>query len=245
MGVAPRKVVGSLTFVREFERLLSEWPADTKRPLTVIADLTGIPIPIVVDYMGDVIDQTLDIHDPIPYKEAEKAFQMIKQRFRADINAEERREQKHRDRAGLVYESTMEKVRTLQASKNWYSAYRTLAYFAGSHSQYLSLEFVTILCNDCLRLGTKADVNFQELASWLRKGIETSLKCASVDSIADALDFIDAYGEYFLRDKSGRGQSFISSLLAQLNPSAVEMGMAEKLATIETDLNLPAPSPRL
>ncbi len=243
MGITtPRKVSESLKFVEEFERLVTQWPQDTKLALTQIAEQTQVTLPKVADYILDILDRAIDIHDPISFKEAEKALNHLKQRLRAEIEADKRRIQREKDLAHTAYEKTMGKVLDLQAGKNWYSAYRTLSYFAGVHEKKLNSEVLTSICNDCLRLGVKAGVNFQELALWLQKGVAIITTRICPDSLEDALDFVDTYGEHFLKEESGKGKRFLTSILSQLNPAAAEWGLAGKIDELYVELNLVVPA---
>ena len=241
----PRKVDGILGFFTAFETLISDWPADEKRPLTDISERIGFNLPQIVEYLSDVIDKAGDVHEPISRKEADKGLLLLKQRKRADIEAHERREQKAREKVIAAFDATMDKVRKLQSGQNWYSAYRTLSYFAGVNASYLSSDTMLNICNDCLRLGIKSEVNFQELGRWLNKGIEISLQTGTPDSFEDALDFIDAYGDYFLADARDRGEAFLNRILGGLNRPAINLGKLDRLDAVAQELKLPKASLQL
>src|SRR5690606_26627836 len=123
------------------------------------------------------------------------------QRMRHEIDNRRQKEADRRLRAAGAYQTMMQKLQTLQRERNWYAAYRTLSYFHGINANWLNSDTIICICNDALRIGIKADVNFQELAQWLQRGIEKCLGLASYDAIEEALDFIDAYGEHFIGEK--------------------------------------------
>src|SRR5690606_26285862 len=97
------------------------------------------------------------------------------------------------------------------------------------------------ICNDALRLGIKSTVNFQELAQWLKKGIELCLEAPTSDAVEDALDFVDAYGAHFLNHQGDKGRQLIQALLCQLNQMATDLGLISKLREVYAELALPVP----
>lgn len=242
MAMLPRTVDGVLDFIDKFETIIDTWPKDVKWPLTYLAQVTKTELPYVVEYIEEILNRPLDIHEPLPHKDGERALMLLKQRMRTEIEGRRKRRERQKLQALHGYDKIMEKVRTLQAERNWYGAYRTLTYFMGTHGEQLNPETKVSICNDCLRIGIKANVNFQELALWLKKGIEETLQTGSMDAIEDALDFVDAYGEYFIHESTGKGIKFIAGVIQQLLPTAMEAGLSSKLQQISVELNLPAPS---
>lgn len=235
---APRKVEGVLDFIEKFETQIKEWPADEKWPITRIAQQTNTPLPYVVEALTEVLDRAIDIHDPISRKDGDKSLAALKQRMRHEIESRRRRAQERRIRAAESYQKMMSKFHSLQGDRNWYAAYRTLTYFHGVQADALSNETIICICNDALRIGIKAEVNFQELAQWLQKGIEKCLGLASCDAIEEALDFIDAYGEYFMTERTAKGRIFILSLLRQLRAVAQDPNSIAKFSQITYDLKV-------
>jgi len=236
MRTPPRKVEGVLNFIDKFESVVRTWPKDEKRPLTQLAEFTGIDLPHVVSILSDVLDNCPDVHDLISFKESERILHLLKQRMRSEIEAKKVQIEVQKQRSEQAYLSTLTKINKLQKDGNWYSAYRTLSYFAGIHNKRLCRETQVHLCNEILRLGIKANANFQELAQWLKKGIELSM--ATANAIEEALDFIDAYGEHFLEEKTGKGAKFIKFLLYQLKMTAITPESSEKLLQVTSDLNI-------
>lgn len=234
----PRKVEGILDFIEKFETQIKEWPADEKWPLTRIAQQTSTSLPYVVEAMTEVLDRALDVHDPISRKDGDKCLAALKQRMRHEIESRRRKEHERRIRAAEAYQNLMLKLQNLQSERNWYAAYRTLTYFHGIHANSLNYDTIICICNDALRIGIKAEVNFQELAQWLQKGLEKCLGLSSQDAIEEALDFIDAYGEYFMTEKTGKGKVFILSLLRQLRSVAQDPNSIAKFSQITYDLRV-------
>ena len=236
--MGPRKVDGILDFIERFESMLSGWPRDQRAPMTEISKETLTPLPFVVEEVTSILSKAIEVHDPLTYRECDRALGLLRQKYRNEIERRKQRLEAVRLQAERSYQKTIERVSKLASTQNWYAAYRTLNYFAGMNDSKLTSETMLNICSECLRLGIKAEVNFQELASWLRKGIEITLSEPTLESIEDALDFIDAYGEYFMADKSGKGAQLISSLVFQLNPPAFSAGLSDKLKMITRELNV-------
>ena len=138
------------------------------------------------------------------------------------------------------YENILSKVRTMETMKNWRSAYKTLNYFYGMHHKKIPNELCVNLCNECLRLGIKEKINFQELSQWLKLGIRHLISRPCEDSVEDALDFLDAYGDYFLSEPRGKGEQFLTNLFLMLKPSAMEFDLSDKLNEVAGELKLNA-----
>ncbi len=240
MGRLPGKVEGVLDFIEKFETALTLWPSDAKWPLTHVAEITRIQLPHVVNFLGEVLDKASEVHDPITRKEADRALNLLKQKMRSEIDAKQRLMERQRNRAQGAYEKTMDIVRQQQSTKNWYGAYRTLSYFFGNYTAQLNSETVVAICNDAIRIGIKASVNFQELAQWMQKGIENILSSSSMSAVEDAVDFVDAYGEHFVHEDATKGARLIESILSQLGILALDPVSTAKIDELRVELNLNA-----
>lgn len=211
--VRPGKGGAMLSFIDELEKMLAANPSSKKLSFSEIAEGTKTSVPVVLDYLAGAITDSLDIHDPVAKKEIEHALSSLKQRMHHKLESERRRLLILRERSVRALDRTMDKVRIFQLQKNWHSAYRTLSYYAGNHKAHLSNETFVTVCGDCLRLGIKADTNLQELSQWLQLGVRACLASESRSSLEDALDFIDAYKEYF--DRSS-GEKLVNKLLNEI-----------------------------
>ncbi len=145
-----------------------------------------------------------------------------------------RQAEERRDRAIRALDTTMEKIRALQVNKNWYSAYRTLGYYVGRFSEDIPEELVPTLCSDCLRLGIKGNVNMQELSQWFKKGVAALISAPS--RYADAIDFLDAFGDYFMQDESGKGARVLGSTIVTLRDKLEDNELIGQLQCVLDDL---------
>tara|TARA_B100000902_G_scaffold391515_1_gene442293 strand:+ start:359 stop:1069 length:711 start_codon:yes stop_codon:yes gene_type:complete len=229
-----------LDFMLELEKVLKTWPDDTKWNLVQIADLTHSQVPHVVEYVTDALNKSFDIHEPVSFAEMSKAHAIIQERLHADLEKRRRREQQEVEKSVSQYKLLKLKVSKMETTKNWRAAYRTITYFYGLHKNRLPNSYVVEICDNCLRLGIKEKINIQELSQWLRCGIRTLLKSSSQEVVEDALDFLDAYGDYFLKEPNGRGEQFITNIFLTLKPSAMEFNLTPKLNEIAGELKLTA-----
>ena len=229
-----------LDFLLNLEHLLKVWPDNAKWTIAQIAEKTATQVAHVHEYMTTALNKPIDIHDPLTFSEVTKAQIIISERQKAQIEARRREEEQAIESAIRAYDLVQEKMRVMLAAKNWRGAYKTLNYFYGVNRKFLPYDMITLVCDNCLRIGIKAQINFQELSGWLRLGIETLMHAPSSTNLEDALDFLDAYGEYFLDDPKGKGEQLMVNLFLTLKPSAMEFELTPRFNEVAGELNLTA-----
>ncbi len=227
-----------LDFILDLERALRIWPDGVKWSLVQIAEQTSTKVPHVVEVLTEAISKNPDVHDPLSYNEVHKAYMVLRDRHKAALEALQERERKAIVAAIGAYEQVMDKVRSMEMSKNRRGAYRTLNYTYGNYIKLLPCDIKSRICNDCLRIGIKERINFQELSQWLQRGIQHLMDSPSRESVEDALDFLDAYGDYFLTEANGKGEKFLTNLLLRLKPAAMEFDLSPKLNEVAGDFRL-------
>ncbi len=85
----------------------------------------------------------------------------------------------------------------------------------------------------------KSSVNLQELGVWFKKGLDLSVASLSRDSIAEAIDFIDAYGDMLVQNGvAGSGQRLVSTALQSLAMPATEFELAEEWRNVAIGFNV-------
>lgn len=227
-----------LDFICELERVLAKWPDSASWTLAQIADLTVTGVPQVVDILSDTLDRELEVHESLTKAEAAKSLDMLKDRMSSQLAARQKRQDQRREKAIRSYDITMEKVRVLQATKNWRSAYKTLSYYVGRHEKDVPDDLLLNLCGECLRLGFKAEANMQELSLWLRKGVAACLTTDTAAGMEEAIDFIDAYSELFAMDADGSGRRLMASVMEAMKVQAESHNLAPQLAVLQKDLGV-------
>ena len=205
-----------LDFICELEKALTKWPETATWTLAQIADQTFTGVPQVVDYLTDTLDRELEVHETLTRAEAVRALDILTERMSAQLAARQKHLDDLRDRAIRAYDGVMEKIRVLQATKNWRSAYKTLSYYVGCYEKDLPKDLMIELSGECLRLGIKSDANLQELSLWLRKGIDACISIGTLDALENGLDFLDAYAPRFIDDNDGRGKRLLGHALETL-----------------------------
>jgi hypothetical protein len=206
-----------LDFLDRFQAVVADWTDGEKLSFHELAARTKTPIPHVIEIVCMGLSKSLEVHDSISRKDADNTINNLKHKLRFEIEAMERKRAAQRDRADQAYKRTMDKVREKMKEKNSYSAYRTLSYFAGIQEAFLSRETMITICNDCLRIGFKGGVNKQELATWLQKGVKLCLSADHEDSVEDAKDLIETYGDEFAAGGDTKMAAFIEGMKAMIN----------------------------
>lgn len=227
-----------LNFILELERVLKIWPDGVKWSLVQIAEQTRTKVPQCVEIMLDALTKNPDVHDPLSYNEVQKAFIVLRDRNRVALDALLEQGRQAVQQAVESYEMVMERVRGMEQGKNRRGAYRTLNYTYGNYLDLLPPEIKTSICNDCLRIGIKEKINFQELSQWLQRGIGHVMEHPGRDAVEEALDFLEAYGDYFLTEANGKGEKFLTNLLLRLKPAAMEWDLSPKLNEVASDFRL-------
>lgn len=227
-----------LDFILDLERALKIWPDGVKWSLVQIAEQTSTKVPHVVECLTEVISKNPDVHDPLSYNEVYKGYMVLRDRHKLALEALQERERKAIVAAIEAYEQVMDKVRAMEIAKNRRGAYRTLNYTYGNYIKLLPCDIKSRICNDCLRIGIKERINFQELSQWLQRGIQHLMDAPSRESVEDALDFLEAYGDYFLTEANGKGEKFLTNLLLRLKPAAMEFDLSPKLNEVAGDFRL-------
>ncbi|MEI8025753.1 MAG: hypothetical protein WCI18_05315 [Pseudomonadota bacterium] len=209
-----------IDFVYRLNQMIPQWPAGTKMSLSQLSHATDTSVPHIIQFVSEGLGRDLDVAAMVGLDEAYEALSSLKARVRPELEARERAEAEQRAKTIEAYERMMERIRIHLAAKNWYQAFRTLSYFTGEHRDWLPDGHLTALCNDTVRIGIKAKANPQELGIWLEMGVAVAIHRHSHDGIQEALDFIDAYGEHFLNEESGKGALILGNLLAVLEEPA-------------------------
>ena len=194
----------------------------------------------MVELITEVLNKNLDVHEPLSYNDVHKAHVILMDRKRPELEAMRLKEKQSTQKSIESFHSMMEKIRIMETTRNWRSAYKSLNYFYGIHHTRLPSEYQVQICNECLRLGIKEQINFQEISQWLKRGIKLLMSRPSEEAIEDALDFLDAYGDYFLTEQKAKGEKFLTNLFLMLKPSAMEFDLSGKLNEVARDLELTA-----
>lgn len=225
-----------LNFILNLENVLKTWPENTKYNLIQLSELTESKVPHTVEFVSPILNKASDIHEPLTYNEVNKVFNVLKEKKRSEINARFVLENQKKEKAYKLYLTLTDKIRKMDASRQWREAYKTLNYFYCVNKDMLTKEAIVSICDECLRIGIKEKINLQELSYWLKTGIQSLLKYSDPDSIEDALDFLDAYGDHFLSSKKLNGEKLISEIFLLLKPSAMEFDLTQRFNEVAKEL---------
>lgn len=224
-----------LDFITELDKLLERWPQTARWTISQVAEMTKSDIPLVIECFSSILGRDLDAYEPLGIEEAGRTLLILKEKMHGEFEARILEQKAQQQEACRKYALVAERVRTLEIARNWRAASRTLSYFAGSHFDHLPREQKLTLVNDLLRFGVKAGLNLQEMGQWLRKGVECCMNSPSLESFEDAIDFLDAYGDYF---KSRGGDRTLGQVIAMLRPGIAQHELEDKLGAVVSSLKL-------
>ena len=115
-------------------------------------------------------------------------------------------------------------------------AFKSLCYVTGQYQEDLPKNEIVALCNDILRIGLKAQTNFQELGRWLEKAVATAMSRQDRAGIEEALDILDAYSEYFVSEDSSKAPLLLGNILAALEEPSARFELWEEYKTLVEQL---------
>jgi hypothetical protein len=227
-----------IEFISELERILVKWPEGAVWKLSQLADYTRTPSPKVADFFFGAFGRTFDIEGTVSREEAQQALTTMKETFSGELQARQKFLEERQQNAVRDYDRTMDRVRALQQDKNWHNAYRTLTYYFGRYEKDIPCELLVDVCNDCLRLGIKAQVNLQELGVWMRKIVDLAHNTPSEQALENVLDFIDAYGTHFAKAPGEQGRKLLRGIMGGLKETFEQHGLTPRLDALTQELAL-------
>lgn len=211
-------MIGNIYKVSE---VLSQWNVSDQKTFSEISASTGISIPHVLQILSEGTGKEFDVSETVSVEDIKGAIANLKKRYRQQIEEREKEIEARKVLAISIYEKTFEKIQTMQVKGLWYQSFKTISYLAGQFAAELPLDLFITAASEAVRCGLKAKANMQELGQWLQKAVAASMSKKSREGIEEALDLIDAYGEAFLDEDSGKGPLIVGNVLAALEePSA-------------------------
>jgi len=210
-----------LDFVYKLNYLLNNQQITSSQTLKQLAELTTTSFPYTLQYMSEALSKEIDLTHKFSPSEIIEAANFLSRKLSQQIEAREKYLANRQDKAKIAYEKLMLKIAKMQKEQEWYISFKTMCYFAGHNEQDLSKEIFMTMCSDIIRAGIKSkSTNPQELGIWLERGVLLSLKEKSKESVEDALDLIETYGDFFIEEGSGKGKLILLNILALIEEPA-------------------------
>lgn len=225
-----------IDFIYRASDVLSKWSAHDKWTLHKLAEMTNTSLPHVLQYLNEGLGKEIEITGTLSVTEFQDAVSLLRKRYKEQIDEREKKKALLQEKAVQGFDLVMMKILAMQREKRWGHAYKSLYYFAGQYEEALPREYATTLCSELIRMGIKADINIQEISRWLQKGVSIAMSYQNREGIAEALDFIDAYGEFFINDDSGKGPLIIGSILAAIEEPAARFELWEEYKAMVNQL---------
>ena len=209
-----------LDFVYRLNATIPAWPDGSRKSLAEIAEATETSIPHVLQFLTEGLDREVELTSYLNPEEATTVIENLTKKLHPQIEARQREVKRKQESAIKAYDRLMGKIRVQLVSGGWHSAFRSLSYFAGQYEDELPPELVVTICSDVVRMGIKASITVQEVGRWLEKAVYCCMCQKNRVGIEEALDLIDAYGEHFLHEESGKGALLIGNMLGALEEPA-------------------------
>lgn len=222
-----------LNFYLELERVIPKWPENANWTVSQIADYTNSSVSITVDAISTSLNREFDLQETITASEGKQVLASLKDRLSRQLELKQKKTQADREAAMRAYDLTMTSIRVTQQSKDWRTAYKTLAYFVGRHEKSVDHNLLVSLCGDLIRLGQKAECNLQELGAWMRKAVESAATSNCPEAVEDALDFIDTYGHLFSKDRGGVGGRILNHVVSAITIPANDFNLDQELSKVQ------------
>ena len=221
-----------LDFVYKLNEVLPIWPQTNKWSMVQISKVTNTSMPHVIQFFSEGLARELDLESAITLDEANRALDLLKKRLKSEIEEREKILAERRASAILAYERIMVRVSSLQAQHKWHSAFKTLSYFIGQYEEELNCDGLVAVYSEAIRTGIKSNTNMQELSLCLQKAIAIAMSQKTKEGIEDAIDLIDAYGEFFLNESTGKGPLLLGNILAALEEPAAKFELWDKFKSL-------------
>ncbi len=216
-----------IDFVYRLNDAIPSWPAGGKWTLQELAQATHTSLPHLLQYLGEGLEKDLDLTSQISQEEAQETLRVLTDKLKPEIEERERQFAERQVQAIEASRRMDDKVRILEAQGLWHQSFRTITYFAGQYNEALPHDLLISICSNAVRAGLKSGANMQELAQWLQKAVATAMSMHTKEGLAEALDLLDAYGEAFLAEDSGKGLLVLGNILAVLEEPSVRYELWE------------------
>ena len=214
-------------FFDKLAHALDKWPDNVRWSLHQLASYTTYEADWVAKCMSVALNKSFDVDDKLEREEVAAAFERLK-----DISDQKIKETQESHQES--FEKIKLKIQNYARQKKWQQAYQTCAYYLGNAGARLSYEELTFLQDECLRLGTKSERSIQELFVILKSQEKAAIKNGKPGDLADYLDIVDAYHEYFCKENNGKKQLLL--MLEELTPQCQQHGLESELSELKESI---------
>jgi len=221
-------------FLVGLRRIIKTWPETARWSIGQISSYTGSQEEDVMKWVSSILQKSMDLQSTMTIDEGEMVADALAGLLETGERLPELRDnlvQKAMDE----FKKLKPRLNNMTQKGDWRQAYKSLNYQLGINGQSLPLSLRLELFGDCLRFGQKADISDKELFRYLRFAVLESMEDGTQGGIEEALDFIDAYGEIFIK---GPCQSSLVELLEQCSDPAAAYQMMDKYNELRTELGL-------
>ena len=220
LTIQPQGMRPMIDFIYNLNEQLPSWTEKHAHTIEEIALATSTSIPHVIQYLSEGLGKDVELSQSITTEEAQRVLEALALSNRPLMEERERLLALRRQNAVAAFERSLEKSIEMQAARNWHGAYRSLHYLAGQYEKDLPVDLLVTTLSEAIRCGIKAQTNIQELGQLLQKAVGYAMGTRSRQGVEDALDLVDAYGEFFFQENTGRGPLLLGNILAVVEEPA-------------------------
>jgi len=185
-------------FNEHLARILGKWPDSANWSVSMIAAYTTAEPDEVQKWCSYALEMPLEYQTTLDLSQGELCLKRLTEAHENDLHISDRLPGKVDVGAETKYKSLKTNLLKLASEKDWPRAYRNLSRFLGEFCDSLSLDSQVEALGDCIRYGTKAKESVGDLVLWLKKGVAVCAIDQGQEGVESALDFIEAYGDYFI-----------------------------------------------
>lgn len=222
-------------FVEELDRVVAKWPDNAVWTVSMVAAYTGASQDEAEVWFSFGLETSLDFQTRLTADQGRHATARLKEAVRDGAHVHRVETRAVAEATTARYQALKSRLRELAAEKDWRRAYKNLSNFVAQEGDRLTFEDQIEALGDCLRYGTKGEVAAGDLVQWIKKGVEVSLIDGSKQGAEDALDFIEAYGDYFVEQGN---KLIIETLLTSLDKPIEQFSLGDRRLEVREEVGL-------
>lgn len=222
-------------FVEELGRVIEKWPDNAEWTVSMVATYTGAAPEEAETWFSYALEKSLDFQTMLKSSEGQHSLDRLADALSTGARV-------HRIESGLImeeinakHEKLKKRLRELTAEKEWRRAYRNLSHFLSENCSKLPIEAQVEAIGDCIRYGTKGSEAVGELVHWLKNGVVACKSDNTQQGAEDALDFIEAYGDYFIANGN---RQIIETLIGNLEELITKFDLSGHVREVKDELGI-------
>ena len=201
----------------------------------MVATYTGCEPAEAETWFSYALDRPLDFQTRLTLTDGQTSLERLQQAVAEGTHVKRVEDSVVSDAVGAKYEKLKSRLRELAAQKDWRRAYRNLNMFLAESGDKLPFEDQVESLGDCLRFGIKGGESAGELVPWIRRAIDNCIEDKTQQGAEEALDFLEAYGDYFIANGN---RQIVETQLERLQPLVEKFDLSDHKREVCDELGL-------